>query len=243
MVLCCKDNSKEADDVLGVGNKDTVETENHLSEKPQESCTSVHNLGPLNAKKNKVVLDRFIETIVSSALQKQKYENKSLLLCNRTNMAISKIMRNAYYFNDFSIDYIIDSLDEFFTMFSSAYDCMDESFSGNINKALHRFATIKIKFKILVEILEEFESYRSETKSMLMYNNLHELKKISMDIQNSLNLIGVTIVYKPPPSLSLSSCVENISELTGSNEEKFVKSAMKGINKLQTSPLKRINDY
>lgn len=75
---------------------------------------------------------------------------------------------------------------------------MDGSFSSNIKKALHRFATIKIKFKILIEILEEFESYRSDTKTMLMYNNLPELKKISMDIQNSLNSIGVTTVYKPP---------------------------------------------
>jgi hypothetical protein len=238
-----KDNSTETAGVFGVENKDVVETVNDLSEKLQEPCIPVHSPEPLNAKKNKVVLDRFIETIVSSARQKQKYENKSLLLCNRTNMIISKIVRNTYYFNDFSIDYLIDSLDEFFTMFSNAYNCMDGSFSSNIKKALHRFATIKIKFKILIEILEEFESYRSDTKTMLMYNNLPELKKISMDIQNSLNSIGVTTVYKPPPSLSLSSCVDNISELTGSNEQKFVKLAKKGIKKLQTSPLKRINDY
>lgn len=238
-----KDNSKEADENLGVENKNIIERGNDSPEKLRESCIPVHNRDPLSVKKTKVVLDRFIKTIVSSARQKQKYENKSLLLCNKTNMMISKIVRNTYYFNDFSIDYLIDSLDEFFTMFSKAYNCMDGSFSINIKKALDSFATIKIKFKILIEILEDFESYRSDTKSMLMYNNLPELKKISMDIQNSLNSIGVTTTYKPPPSLSLSSCVDNISELTGSNEEKFVKSAKKGINKLQTSPLKRINDY
>ena len=216
-----KDDSRDADEVFGVVNKDIVETGNDLHEELQQSCIPTNQV-PLDAKKDKVLLDKFIETIVSSARQKQRYENKSLLLCNRTNMMISKIVRNAYYFNDFSIDYLIDSLDEFFTMFSNAYNCMDGSFSSNIEKALHRFVTIKIKFKILIEILEEFESYKSKTKSMLMYNNLAELKKISMDIQNSLNSIGVTTTYKPPSNLSLSSWVGHMSAFTGSNDEKFV---------------------
>lgn len=37
--------------------------------------------------------------------------------------------------------------------------------------------------------------------------------------------------------------MEHISELTGSSEENFVKSAKEGINKLRSSPLRRINDY
>lgn len=217
--------------------------ENTLSEKPQEPCVHVPIMDALDTDKNKVFFDRFIETIVDCVRQKKKYENKSLFLCNRTNMMISKIIRNSYYFNDFSIDYLIDSLDEFFTMFSNAYNCMDGSFRYNLEKALDRFATIKIKFKILIEILEEFESYRSLTKSTLMYTSLPELKNIYMGIQNSLNAVGITTRYHPLPNLSLLSCVNKVSELTGSNEEYFVNSANEGINKLRNSPLKRINDY
>lgn len=237
------DINMESDETSTLEKDPILETENVFAEEPQELCMHAPKVDTLDTSKNKVSLDRFIETIVDCVRLKQKYENKSQFLWNRTNLMISKIIRNSYYFNNFSIDYLIDSLDEFFTLFSDAYNCMDESFSGNIEKALDRFATIKIKFKILIEILEDFENYRSETKSTLMYTNLSELKNIYMGINNSLNSIGINASYQPPPNLSLLSCAGKISELTGSNEENFVSTAKEGINKLRSSPLKRINDY
>lgn len=236
-----KDYNKELEGELELTTDPESESKNNALnvKSPSDITTSKKE----NNLTRKVVLDEFIETIIHAVNQKHRYKSKYLLFCNNTNAMTDKMIRNTYYFNDFSIDYLIHSLDEYFEMFSSAYSIREGSFIDDLTKALDKFATIRIKLKILMEILESFESYVSVLKSALLYKNIPELEKILMGINNDLCSIGIEGEYKPPCHLSLASCVQIVSELTGLNEEKFKMNAKAGINKLRNSSLKQINDY